>query len=117
MNYSYVMGIGKKIYSLKSKEFIIKRKRKDYMVTFADEKANIWEEFICEHLQEGYWNEYINGDKVVFLFHLDSGIKRYEVENFENDEVLALCEKICDSRFESIKSMLAGNKFYKKILQ
>lgn len=49
-----------------------------------------------QHLEIGYWNEYIKGDKIVFLFHLDNVIKRYEVENFENKEVLRLCQKLCE---------------------
>lgn len=42
-------------------------------------------------------------DKVIFIFHLEDGFKRYEVQNFINDEVLALCEKLCDCKFEFIK--------------
>ena len=111
------MGVGKAILSLKEKGFTVKRKRNDYEVTFPEDKAEVWEDFITEHLDIGYWNEYITANKVVFIFHLDIGIKRYEVENFENEEVLQLCEKLCECKFKSIKSMLTGNKFYNKILK
>ena len=56
-------------------------------------------------------------DKVVFLFHLEDRIKRYEVYNYENSEVFALCEKLCECKFESIRAMLVGNYFYKKVLE
>ena len=87
------------------------------MVSFPEEKASIWEDFITQHLALEYWNEYLTDDGCVFLFHLQEGIKRYEVRNYQNDEVLALCEKLCECKFESIKSMLMGNHFYKKVLE
>lgn len=52
-----------------------------------------------------------------FLFHLQDGFKRYEVDNYVNDEVLRLCEELCNCRFESIKKMLSDNSFYKTIIE
>lgn len=46
------------------------------------------------------------------MFRLDNGIKRYYVENYFNDEVLTLCEKLCECKFTSIKNMLKENRFY-----
>ena len=83
---------------------------------FPKESSHIWEDFIAGHLELGYWNEYLTEDKVVFLFQLEDGIKRYEVYNFENDEVLALCEKLCQCKMESLEKMLCENHYYKKIL-
>ncbi len=48
---------------------------------------------------------------------VEDGIKRYEVYNYENNEVLILCEKLCKCKFESIRAMLVGNHFYKKVLE
>ena len=62
-----------------------------------------WKAFIKQHLEVEYWNEYLTDNKVIFIFHLEDGFKRYEVENFINNEVLELCEKLCDCKFESIK--------------
>ncbi len=117
MYYSYVMGIDGSINDLKEHGFLIENDKNNYMVSFPKEKASVWEEFITGHLELEYWNEYLTDDGVVFLFHLQEGIKRYEVHNFENEEVLALCEKLCKCKFESIKSMLLGNRFYKKVLE
>ncbi|MBQ3515520.1 MAG: hypothetical protein IJA32_17285 [Lachnospiraceae bacterium] len=77
----------------------------------------IWEEFIVNHLETGYWNEYLTEKEVVFLFHLEDEIKKYKVYDYKNDEVLALCEKLCECKFESIKAMLIGNHYYKNILE
>lgn len=112
MYYSYVMGIGNEIYDLKNKGFIIEQFGNDYGVIFPNEKADEWEQFIVKYLEVGYWNEYLTDDKVIFLFRLSEGLKRYEVNNFKNEEVLALCEKICERQFQSIKDMLKGNRFY-----
>lgn len=114
--YSYVMGINKKISELKKQGFSIKKYGKDYAVIFSGGKSTLWENFISNNLDIGYWNEYLNEDKVIFIFRLPDGIRRFEVNNFTDPEVLALCEKLCDRKFGSIKSMLTENKFYKKIL-
>ena len=116
MYYSYVMGIDNSVEELESQGFKIEKDGGNYMVSFPQEKAGVWEEFISSHLELEYWNEYLTEDKVIFLFHLADGIKRYEVYNFENDEVLTLCEKLCECKFGSLKSMLVGNHFYKKML-
>lgn len=108
------MGIDETINALKEQGFQIEKDNgNNYMVSFEAHKANEWEEFISKHLEIGYWNEYLANDSVVFLFHLEDGFKKYIVENFENNDVLKLCEKLCECKFESIKSMLIGNHFYK----
>ncbi len=84
-------------------------------VAFPEEKAEIWEEFIKEHLEVEYWNEYLTEDKVIFLFHLENGFKRYEVNDYVNDEVLSLCEKLCDCKFESIKKCYRIIRFIKQL--
>lgn len=114
--YSYVMGMDDSILSLKEKGFDVKSDGDNYAVAFPKCKAVIWEEFISNHLQLEYWNEYLIGDEVVFIFHLQDGIKKFKVENYENVEVLKLCEKLCDCRFESIKKMLLGNWFYREMI-
>lgn len=113
MYYSYVMGISNSIDELKTKGFIIEKDGNNFMVSFPKKMALIWETFISEQLQFEYWNEYIADNHVVFLFHLKDGIKRYEVYNFQNEEVLKLCKELCNCRFGSIRKMLEGNRFYK----
>ena len=116
MNHSYVMGLDNSILELKKQGFIIENDGDNFMVSFEKEKASLYEEYISKHLQLGYWNEYIQDGVVIFLFHLESGIKRYEVYFYENKEVLALCEKLCECKFESIYSMLKGNHFYSRYI-
>lgn len=115
--YSYVMGTDDSVLSLKEQGFDVKSDGANYTVSFPEYKSTLWEDFIAKHLQLEFWNEYLTNGKVVFIFHLQDGIKRFEVENYENDEVLHLCEKLCDCKFESIKSMLWGNWFYKEVLE
>ncbi len=116
MNHSYVMGINNSILELKKHGFIIENDGDNFMVSFSKERSKIWEDFISNHLELSYWNEYIQDGVVFFLFHLEEGIKRYEVYFYQNDEVLALCEKLCECKFESIYSMLKSNHFYSKYL-
>ena len=116
MYHSYVMGIDKSILDLSQEGFIIQNDGDNFTISFQKNKVTVWENFIKKHLEVEYWNEYLTDDKVVFLFHLQDGFKRFEVENFNNEEVLQLCEKLCNCKFESIKKMLSDNWFYKEIL-
>ena len=110
--HSYVMGADDSILSLKKEGFDVNSDGSNYTVSFLKSKSVLWEEFIKSHLKLEYWNEYLSENKVVFLFRLQDGIKRFEVENYENEQVLELCEKLCDCKFESIKKMLLDNWFY-----
>lgn len=117
MYHTYVMGIDRSILDLEEQGFVIEKDGNNFKVSFPKAKAELWEEFIKEHLEVEYWNEYLADGKVIFLFHLEDGFKRYEVNDYENDEVLSLCEKLCNCKFESIKKMLSDNSFYKTIIQ
>ena len=117
MYFSYVMGIGEVIMELEKSDFTIKRDGNNYTVSFSKEKKNIWEDFIYKNLEKGYWNEYLSDNEIVFLFQLEEGFRKYEVSNFDNDEVLALCEKLCECKISSIREMLLSNAFYRSVLR
>ena len=117
MCHSYVMGMDDSIYKLEKHGFIIEKEWDNYKVSFAEDKAYIWEDLVSRHLKKGYWNEYItDGGIVVFMFNLEGGIKRYVVYFYDNNEVLSLCEKLCECKFESIYAMLKGNHFYSNFI-
>lgn len=115
--YSYAMGISYNILKLRQQGFLIKKIGSDYFVSFPQEKDILWEAFIESNLKEKYWNEYITEDKIVFLFKLNGKIDRHEVYNFDSNEVLQLCETLCERKFESLRQMLESNKYYKIILK
>lgn len=117
MNYSYVMGIDNAVCELAAQGFSIEKDGDNYMVSFPDDLAMVWEDFIVKHLEIGYWNEYIAKGKIIFVFQLSDGVKRYEVNNFQDDEVLSLCERLCGCKFVSLKKMLCDNHFYSRIIQ
>lgn len=110
------MGIDDAILELKNEGFEIRGDGGNYRLAFPKEKSAVWEAFISKHLEMGYWNEYITEHGVVFLFQMEEGIRRYEVCDFSNDEVLALCEELCQCKFESLKQMLKENDYYREIL-
>lgn len=116
MYYSYVMGIDESIKTLEQQGFSINNDGGNYKVAFPKERSHIWEDFISGHLELGYWNEYLTEFGVVFLFHLDDGIRRYVVYDYNNDEVLHLCEKLCECHFDSLYQMLAGNHYYREMI-
>ena len=116
MYYSYAMGVGEDILLLQAEGFEIQRDGGNYTVAFPREKCSVWESFISEHLETGYWNEYLTEYGAVFLFHLRDGIRRYVAYDFLNDEVLSLCEQLCECKLESLQQMLTGNHFYRPLL-
>lgn len=113
MNYSYVMGINN-VDVLIQNNFLIESYGKNFGISFSDDKIEIFEKYIYENLQNGYWNEYLGKEKV-FIFKFNDGrIKRYVLNKDNEKDILDLCEKFADCKFESIDSMLKDNKFYAK---
>ena len=111
MNYSYVMGIPD-INELRENGFNIKIYGENYGISFSDDKIKIFEEFICKNLQNGFWNEYLGKEKVFIFKSENSEIKRYVLNNDNEEEILNLCSKFADYKFESITKMLNDNEFY-----
>ena len=115
MNYSYVMGVSN-IDKLKENGFEIKQYGSNYGVSFPNDKSRIFEKYIYENLQNGFWNEYL-GKEIVFIFKFKDGrFKRYVLNNANEKEILNLCEKFANCKFESIDKMLKDNSFYKEKL-
>ncbi|MDD3919665.1 MAG: hypothetical protein PHO41_00605 [Eubacteriales bacterium] len=117
MNYSYAMGVDPSIQALTAQGFTVTPDGENYMVSFPEDKAGVWEAFILSRLKTGFWNDYLTDDGVVFLFLLPEGVKRCVVRDYQDDQVLALCEKLCGRKFESMRSMLTENPFYREILE
>ena len=113
MNYSFVMGVND-INTLKENNFNIKSLDEDYGVTFTDEQINIFEEYIYNYLENGFWNEYLGKEKV-FIFKFNNGeIKKYILNDENEKEILKLCCEFAEYEFESIDSMLRDNSFYQE---
>lgn len=111
MNYSYLMGI-KNIEKLKQNNFEVKSFGNNYGVTFDENKIELFEKYICETLENGFWNEYLGKDKV-FIFKFNNGeIKKYILNKNNEKEILKLCCEFADYEFESIEKMLRSNSFY-----
>lgn len=111
MNYSYVMGVTN-IESLKQNHFKIKSFGNNYGVIFEDSKIEVFEKYIGETLENGFWNEYLGKNKV-FIFKLKNGeIKKYVFNHDNKKEILNLCQEFANCKFESIDKMLRENDFY-----
>ena len=111
MNYSYVMGIDN-INILNENDFAIQEYEDGYGVSFLDDKRELFEYFIYNNLQNGFWNEYLGNEKV-FIFKFNDGkIKKYVLNKSNEEEVLNLCQLFADFKFASIDSMLRDNSYY-----
>ena len=111
INYSYVMGIDN-IDKLQENNFQIKSYGNNYGISFSNDKIEMFENFIFETLQNGFWNEYLGKEKV-FIFKFNDGkIKRYVLNKENEKEILNLCKEFAECKFESIDKMLRDNDFY-----
>ena len=111
--FSFVMGFDDKILDLKKDDFKVEKNGKNYLISFSKEKADIFEKYIIENMQPGFWNEYI-GEAIVFIFKFKNGkIQKYIYDENTHDTILKLCCEFANVQFTSIKEMLAGNDFYK----
>ena len=111
INYSYVMGIDN-IDKLQENNFEINSYGNNYGISFSSDKIEMFENFIFETLQNGFWNEYLGKEKV-FIFKFNDGkIKRYVLNKENEKEILNLCQEFADCKFESIDKMLRDNDFY-----
>ncbi len=111
MNYSYIMGISN-IDKLQENNFEIKPYGNNYGISFSSDKIEMFENFIFETLQNGFWNEYLGKEKV-FIFKFNDGkIRRYVLSKDNEKEILDLCQEFADCKFESINKMLRDNNFY-----
>ena len=111
MNYSYIMGVNN-IDVLKQNNFKIKHFKNDYGVIFDDNEVELFEKYICETLENGFWNEYLGKDKVFIFKSKDGEIKKYVLNNDNEKEILKLCCEFAKCEFESIDKMLRDNEFY-----
>lgn len=111
MNYSYVMGVNN-IDELKKDNFKIISLKDDYGVIFDDNKAELFEKYICATLENGFWNEYLGKDKVFIFKFKDGETKKYVLNNDNEKEILKLCCEFAECEFESIDKMLRDNEFY-----
>ena len=115
MNYSYIMGINN-IDILKEKGFqITEFTDNEYGVIFNDEEIPFYEDFICNNLENGFWNEYLGKDKIFIFKFLDGTIKRFVLDKDNEGTVLELCRKFANNSFESIDKMLRGNDYYREM--
>jgi hypothetical protein len=107
------MGANDKVMELTSEGFQIEKVGNDYKVSFPKQKADVYENYICNNLKEGYWNEYI-GDIIVFIFKFEEGItKKFILDESNYNVILNMCSEFAQTEFYSIEDMLLGNDFYR----
>ena len=116
MNYSYAKGMDRTIQELEEYGFEIEKEGENYLVSFDGSLRKQWEKYVTERIGTNEWNEYVNGEEIVFLFRTEEGMGKYVVKIGENEEVLRLCEKMSRHRYDSLLAMLKANPFYRLIL-
>lgn len=116
---SYAMGVDPSIMKLKKEGFTIAEDEDDYEIQFDSSKSSKWERYISEHMENTYWNEYINLSTHVihFMIKEDNSVRHVINDGFkENPELLKTCNRLCNGDFKSIEELILSNDFYRKYL-
>ena len=113
MNYSYVMAVNN-ANELIENGFNVQLYDGDYLVSFTDDKKDFFEEYIKKNLKNGFWNEYLGKEKVFIFKFKDSRVKKYTLNDSNEEEILKLCREFANQDFESVDKMLRDNEFYKE---
>ncbi len=116
--FSYAMGINERIINLDKNKFKINDDESDYEIIFNKEDTFLYEKFIVENLEVGYWNEYIIDDKIVFMFkEIDGLLNKYVLSEENNEQILNKCSKFAEANFASIRQMFLDTPFYSDKLE
>ena len=117
---SYAMGVNDSIYDLRKHGFVIEEDEGDYKVTFEYKDHGLWTSYIDSNMEDTYWNEYIRlKDTSVHMIIKDNGKKLYvTINDFKTDpETLAICNRLCDGKFKTMKELIYSNEFYKNEIE
>ena len=111
---SYLMGVGSVDKELKKLGVEFAKDDGGYLVTLKPEQIEAYEKFVDDALQEGYWNEYIVDGEAHFTFKEKGGkLKKITWKPGDKEkELLTLCEKYAETKFESIEKMIRDTEFY-----
>ena len=111
---SYLMGVESVDEELKKLGVEFAKDDGSYLVTLKPEQIEVYEKFVDGALKDGYWNEYIVDGEAHFTFKEKGGkLKKITWKPGDKEkELLALCEKYAETKFESIEKMIRGTEFY-----
>ena len=112
--YSYLMGGNDKVLELTKYGFKINQnERGSYEIIFPSTMERKFEKYVLNNLKPGFWNEWLNNERVYFLFRFKNGdFRGYELSEKNEEEILKLCKAFANTDFKSIKDMLMENEFY-----
>jgi len=116
---SYLMGVGDIDDELNKIGVTISGRSEsgNYKLIVPVDKLNIYEKLVEKKLQPEYWNEYVNGDEIVFNFkHHDSKVERLvynkNTKQLTIDRIIELCNEFSKSNETSVENIVFGNDWY-----
>lgn len=88
----------------------------DKSLKIPEEKLSQYIELIKAKLNEGFWNEIIGANEIIFIFKLkDGSIKEYVLSPDNEKEISKLCSGFngdSEEKTANIYKYISGNKFY-----
>lgn len=119
MYLSYLMGAGNiKDNDLTSFGIDIEEKKSDgdRALKIPEDKLSQYIELIKSRLTNGFWNEIVGANKILFIFKFKNGsIREYSLSSENEREIDALCAEFNDESLPKVTDVykwLAENKFY-----
>ena len=113
---SYIIGMGNLSSDLAKLgvEIVEKMPNGNMKAVIPETVLTEYEHLIGEKIKPGYWNEYLTDNEVVFIFKDKNGkLERIVWDEHDDQALLKRCMEYSNEQFESIRSMLDANDWYR----
>ena len=90
------------------------------MLRIGDESPEGYVQLIKEKLNEGFWNEIVGPEEILFIFRFSDGsVEEYKLTLDNEKHIAELCSQFNGDSLEKTSNVyeyISGNDFYKKIM-
>ena len=90
------------------------------MLRIGDESPEGYVKLIKEKLNEGFWNEIVGPEEILFIFRFSDGsVEEYKLTLDNEKHIAELCSQFNGDSLEKTSNVyeyISGNDFYKKIM-
>lgn len=91
-----------------------------YKLEIPTQLLESYKNFVREHLDNGFWNEIVGVDSIIFIFkHADGRLEEFDYSEANRLQIAKLCSQFNGDPLEQTSKLLeyiAGNDFYAEFM-
>ncbi len=121
---SYLMGgngITNKDLKIIGVEIVETASDGDRKIKILPSKLSLYEDLVINKLSNGFWNDIVGSDKIIFIFKFKNGAVKKFILSMENQkEIAQLCHEFNNDPLEKTSDVLkylSGNGFYSETIK